>query len=224
VLKDGTIQQQQQQHRSVLNPKANSFVDDLRLDHESKQDQLRNIQTMINKHSNDYDNEYGNKNNIGNDLLSSLISHIHTTDLDSDVYLSSSFDGCLPQDTSFSFFLASKSLGLRKLMSPSMALFDSKINGLTNHVIIDDHMSIREGHSNAPCLMTPSSNSSNSIREAKCSSGVKTSLIDVSIIRTLRASIEHLNLFQDTFLQRARLLFCLLLRGNTTCVLFIVES
>jgi hypothetical protein len=37
-------------------------------------------------------------------------------------------------------------------------------------------------------LMTPSSNSSNS-REAKCSSGVKTSFIDVSNYRTLRASI-----------------------------------
>jgi len=181
ALKDGTIQQQQQQQqqRSVLNPKANSFVDDLSLGPFNNQDQLRNIQTMINKHSNDYDNEYGNKNNIGDDLLSSVISHIHTTDLESDVCPSSSF-GRLPPDTSFSFpLMASKSLGLRTLSSPSMTLLDNRMNGLSNHDSVDDHISIKAGHSMVPCLMPPSSNSSNS-REAKCSSGVKTSFIDVS--------------------------------------------
>jgi hypothetical protein len=184
MFKGGTIQQQQQQHRSVLNPKANSFVDDLSLGLFNNQDQLRNIQTMINKHSNDYDNEYGNKKNIGNDLLSSVISHINTTDLESDVCPSSSF-GRLPQDTSLSFSLASKSLGLRT--SPSMTHLDNTMNSLPNHDSVDKHISIKAGQSMVPCLMPPSSNASGS-REAKCSSAkdtesdliIKTSFIDVS--------------------------------------------
>ena len=139
---------------------------------------------MINKHSNDYDNEYGNKKNIGNDLLSSVISHINTTDLESDVCSSSSF-GRLPQDTSLSFSLASKSLGLRT--SPSMTHLDNKMNGPPRHNSGDMHISIKAGHSMVPCLMAPFSNSSNS-REAKSSSAkdtesdliIKTSFINVS--------------------------------------------
>jgi len=49
--------------------KVNAFPHDsflswrsLLLGHQSKQDQLQNIQTMVNKHSNDYNNKYGNVN------------------------------------------------------------------------------------------------------------------------------------------------------------------
>jgi len=131
---------------------------------------------MINKHSNDYDNQYGVENNVDNGLLFLSISNTQTTDLKSDVFPSLSF-GRLPPDTSFSFSLASKSLGLRT--SPSMTHLDNKMNGPSSHNTVDDNISIKAGHSMVPCLMPPSSNSSNS-REAKCSSGVKTSFIDVS--------------------------------------------
>jgi len=119
-----------------------------------------------------------------------LNSHIPSRNLDSDVCPSSSIDGFLPNNSSSSSSSSSlafkfKSLGLRKLMSPSSgALLDSKMNGLTKHVLDYDNTFIREGHSNTTYLMTRSSHS----KEAMCSSAthadclIEASMIDVSIV------------------------------------------
>ena len=116
-----------------------------------------------------------------------LNSHIPSRNLDSDVCPSSSIDGFLPNNSSSSSSLAFvfKSLGLRKLMSPSSgALLDSKMNGLTTQILVDGHTFIREGHNNTIYLMTRSSHS----KEAMCSSAthadclIEASMIDVSIV------------------------------------------
>jgi hypothetical protein len=122
--------------------------------------------------------------------INRLSPHIHTINLKSDGCPFFSFDGyCLPQDTSsFSFSLALTnfksyfSLGLRKLMTPSLTLLDKKTNELPNHVSVNDPMIINTKHSNTPCLINLCSNS----KEAKCSSAKdvhdlsKASFIDVS--------------------------------------------
>ena len=118
-----------------------------------------------------------------------LNTHVPTRNLDSDVCPSSSIDGFLPNNSSSSssssLAFKFKSLGLRKLMSPSSgALLDNKMNGLINHIFVDDHTFIREGHSNTTYLMTRSSHS----KEAMCSSAthadclIEASMIDVSIV------------------------------------------
>jgi hypothetical protein len=118
--------------------------------------------------------------------------------LDSNVCCSSSFDGCLPHNTLSSSSLAFKfkSLGLRKLMSPSSgALLDNKMNGLTTQILVDDHTFIRQGHSNTTYLMTRSSHS----KEAICSSAthadclIEASMIDVSIVFVLKMLCSYNN-------------------------------
>ena len=124
--------------------------------------------------------------------INRLSPHIHTINLKSDGCPFFPFDGyCLPQDTSsFSFSLAltnfksNFSLGLRKLMTPSMNLLDKKMNELPNHVSVDDHTFINTEHSSTPCLINLHVYFNS--KEAKCSSAKdvhdlsKASFIDVS--------------------------------------------
>jgi len=127
-----------------------------------------------------------------------LNSHIPSRNLDSDVCPSSSIDGFLPNNSSSSSSLAFvfKSLGLRKLMSPSSgALLDSKMNGLTKHVLDYDFAFVRAEHSNTTCLMTQSSH----LKEAVCSSAthadclIEASMIDVSIVFVLKMLCSYNN-------------------------------
>ena len=133
--------------------------------------------------------------------INRLSPHIHTINLKSDGCPLFSFDGyCLPQDTSsFSFSLALNfksyfSLGLRKLMSPSMTLLDKKTNELPNHISVNDPMIINTKHSNTPCLINLYFNS----KEAKCSSA-KDVRIDTDLNLSKASFIDVSNFCTENF-------------------------